>query len=391
MSEPHATDSWFHYFPENYLWSQVTCVMLNLAPMGGSTLWEVDQVGKRLKDKLGDKAAWIEEWDRMADYVLHFAEKEEEKGHTLTAARAFVRSSVYRYASERQIHPDDPRKEAAYRKVTAHFERGMHTLAPGFERVEVPYEEGPLPAFWLPPLNGGGNAPAVVFFDGLDASKESTVLWGLALRERGIGVLCVDGPGQGEALRLNKIPSRHDYEVPATAAYDYIFARPDVDPERIGLMAMSMGGYYAPRAAAFEHRYCACLTWGAHFDFHEVWVERRRELESGGTVTASSIWQLPWVMGCSDIDSALEKAKAYNLEGVAQKIRMPICITNGRDDRIVSSEMAYRLYETCGSPEKELKIFTPEDGGSQHCVFDNLPMVSNWIADWWMDRFGTRS
>ena len=51
--------------------------------------------------------------------------------------------------------------------------------------------------------------------------------------------------------------------------------------------------------------------------------------------------------------------------------------------------MAHRLYEACGSEEKELKIFTAGDGGSQHCVFDNLPMAGAWIADWWMDRFGT--
>ena len=95
-------------------------------------------------------------------------------------------------------------------------------------------------------------------------------------------------------------------------------------------------------------------------------------------------------LGKPDMDSAMEKCANYTLEGVADKIKMPICITHGQDDNIVPVEMAHRLFAACGSEEKELKIFTvEEDGGSQHCVFDNLHMVRDWIGDWWMDRFGT--
>ena len=112
----------------------------------------------------------------------------------------------------------------------------------------------------------------------------------------------------------------------------------------------------------------------------------RRILESGGTVSASAIWQLPFVMGCPDIDSALEKARAFTLEGVAEKIRMPILIMNGEEDAIVPIRMAQRLFEACGSADKELKIFGVQNGGSQHCLFDNLPLASNYIADWWEDR-----
>ena len=390
MSAEEIAGSWFRYFPEHYLWSQIMCSEINLAPLGGTSFYEVDQIGKRLQDKVGDGEAWHDAWLDMADKVLALAEAEEKKGHARTAAGAYVRSAIYRFTCERFVHPEDPRKAASYREMLPHYEKGMKLQTPGFERVEVPYEEGPLPAWWIPPLNPTGNDPAIAFFDGLDASKEFTVLWGgRFLSERGIGVLCVDGPGQGETLRLGKIPSRPDYEVPGTAAFDYLDAREGVDSSRIGVMAMSMGGYYAPRIAAFEHRYAACLTWGAHFDYHEVWLHRRKVLEAGGTVSSSAIWQLPWVLGMPDMDAAIEKCRAYTLDGVAENIRMPICITHGEDDNIVPVDMAHRLYAACGSLEKELKIFRVEDGGSQHCCFDNLSMCGNWIADWWMDRFGT--
>ncbi len=387
MAAESVIGSWFRYFPEHYLWSQVMCGQISVAPMGGSNFQELDQIGRRLRGREGDAEAWREAWEWMADKTLARAGEEERRGHAQTSMAAYVRSAMYRYASERFVHPDNPRKAESYRKLLPHYEKGMKHRVPGFQRVEVPYEEGALPAYLLPPVNPTGRDPYVVFFDGLDGSKEITVLWGgLALTERGVGVLCVDGPGQGETLRLRGIPSRPDYEAAGTAAFDFLDARPEADSARIGLMAMSMGGYYAPRVAAFEHRYAACLAWGAHFDYHEVWVHRRRVLEGGGTVASSAIWQLPWVLGTPDMDSAMEKCRAYTLAGVAEKMRMPVCIVHGRDDNIVPVEMAHRLYEACGSKEKELKIFTVEDGGSQHCVFDNLPMCGAWIADWWMDR-----
>jgi len=391
MAEEKVIGSWFRYFPDHYLWSQLMSGEINLSPMGGTNFYEVDQIGKRLTGKVGDAEAWHEAWLWMADKTLKLAEEEEKRGHLRTSSSAYIRSAIYRYTCERFVHPDDPRKVQSYRDLLPHYEKGMKYLISGFERVEVPYEDTTLSAYWLPPNSENKTNPAVAFFDGLDGSKEFTVLWGgLSLIERGIGVLCIDGPGQGETLRLKNIPSRHDYEVAGTAAFDYLDKRGEVDSSRIGVMAMSMGGYYAPRIAAFEHRYSACLTWGAHFDYHEVWVHRRKVLESGGTISSSAMWQLPWVLGTPDMDSAMEKCKNYTLAGIAEQIQMPIMITHGQDDNIVPVDMAHRLYEACGSKEKGLKIFTVEDGGSQHCVIDNLSMASNWISDWWMDQFGTK-
>jgi dipeptidyl aminopeptidase/acylaminoacyl peptidase len=389
MAQEDVVGTWFRYFPQQYLWSQLMSSVISLTCMGGSNFQELNLIARRLQDKVGDGEAWHDAWLWMADKTLATADAEWAEGHRQTAAGAYVRSAVYRYETERFVPPTDRRKVESYATLLPHYLKGMSYRVPGFEKVDVPYENASLAAYWVPPLNPSGNDPVVVFFDGLDACKELTVLWGaLFLRERGIGVLCVDGPGQGETLRLRKIPSRPDYEAAGTAAFDFVSKRPGVDKSRIGIMGMSMGGYYAPRIAAFEHRYAACFAWGAHFDYHEVWTHRRKVLESGGTISSSAIWQLPWVLGRPDMDSAMEKCSAYRLQGVAEKIRMPIMITHGEDDNIVPLAMAHRLYEACGSPEKEIRIFTDEDGGSQHCSFENLSMMGNWTADWWMDRFG---
>jgi len=379
--------NWFRYFPDNYLWSHRICGILNLARVGGSALWEVDQIGNNLKEDIGNSEIWFREWKKISDFVFDYAKRELESGHVETASGALIRSAVYLYTAEQLIPPDDPRKFESYKKVTSRFYDGMKLRIDEFEKIEIPYEEGPLYSFWIPPDTKNENYPVVVFFDGADACKEITTLWaGLDLRSRGIGCLCIDGPGQGETLRLGKIPSRYDYEVPATAAYNYVSSMKNVHPERIGIMGMSMGGYYAPRAAAFEKRYAACVAWGCSVDIHEVVVRRRKILEAGGTETSAHMWQLPFLMGCDDVDSAIEKSKKYNLTGIASKITMPILILNGIEDTIAPIEMAYRLFEECSSIDKQLKIFSVDNGGSQHCIVDNLGLASNYIADWFMDH-----
>jgi fermentation-respiration switch protein FrsA (DUF1100 family) len=227
----------------------------------------------------------------------------------------------------------------------------------------------------------------VVCFDGLDSSKEMSVLFaGVELANRGINTLAIDGPGQGEALRLRNLPSRYDYEVPGTAAYEYVARRNEVDGARVAIMAFSMGGYYAPRIAAFEKRYAACVAWGAHYDYHAVWVDRWKHMQAGGRNASSAAFQLPWVLGTADMESALEKVKDFKLAGVAERIECPTLIVHGQNDTIVPPHWAEKLHAAVGAKEKHLKIFTAADGGSEHCHGDNRVVGSNYIADWLADR-----
>src|ERR1700692_3432114 len=120
----------------------------------------------------------------------------------------------------------------------------------------------------------------------------------------------MDTPGVGEPLGLRNIPSRPDYEVPTRAIVDYLETRPDVDSSRIGIMGISLGGYYAPRAAAFESRISACVAWGAIWDWGATW-EKRWATRSK---TVSVPWfQLPWVMGTETMEEGLERVKQFSL------------------------------------------------------------------------------
>jgi dipeptidyl aminopeptidase/acylaminoacyl peptidase len=377
---------WFRYFPTNHMWSHGMMHAIEMALYGAAAMGEIDQIGQRLKDRIGDNDAWFEEWTKMADKMEQRAIEAAAANHQLTAGTYYLHAATYYNYGERFLRPGE-KKLASYRRHLQCFREGVKRRYPGMERVDIPDEGTTLPAWFMKSPHAKDRAPTVVFFNGLDGSKEVTIFHGgIELAARGIHTLAVDGPGQGEALRLQNIVSRYDFNLAGTAGYEYAAARPEVDPQRIAVMGTSMGGYYAPRCAAFEPRYAACIAWGGHFDYHASWIRRRKELESGGTKVSAPHFQLLWVLGVPDMDAAMEKLKQYTLAGVAEKITCPFLVTHGENDTIVPLEYAKRLYDTVSSKNKTLKIFTTEEGGSEHVQGDNRALAANFVADWVADN-----
>lgn len=380
---------WFEYFPGNHMWSQGMMFGIEMQTWGAAALGEIDQIGQKLRSHVGDNEKWWEEWTAMAQRIEAFGEAAERERRELTAGSYYLRAAIYYFCGERFIAPSE-RKGETYRACLRCFRKGVARRYPMIERVEVPYEGTMLPA-WFCKSDVTGRAPAVVMFDGLDNAKEMSVLFGgVEIARRGIHVLAIDGPGQGEALRLQGIPSRYDYEVPARAALEYMGTRDDVDAKRVAVMGFSMGGYYAPRAAAMEPRFAACVAWGGHFDYHEAWVRRRKVMESGGTKISAPSFQLPWVLGMPDMDACMKKLENYRLAGVAERIQCPFFCIHGENDNIVPLEFALRLHDAVGSKDKTLKVLAAHDGGSDHCQEDNRQVGANLVADWLAQRLGGR-
>src|SRR5437667_219483 len=126
----------------------------------------------------------------------------------------------------------------------------------------------------------------------------------LEFARRGFHTLAIDGPGQGESLRLRGLYARHDYEVPGTAAYEYVARRREVDPRKVVIMGYSFGGYYASRIAAFEKRYCAGVAMSAlHWDLAGWQREVKRRHETDPRTTPQSTFHFRWIMGAEDVDA----------------------------------------------------------------------------------------
>jgi len=217
----------------------------------------------------------------------------------------------------------------------------------------------------------------------MDNAKEMSVIFaGLDFAKRGINTLAIDGPGQSEPLRLRNIPTRHDYEAAGIPAYDYVASRPDVDPKRVAVMGYSFGGYHAPRICAFDKRYAACVCFGAmHWNIYDFVAGHA---PTDPPKTSASTFQFRWVVGAPDNATALEWAKKFTLEGVADKVQCPILILHGENDRIVPVSAAEALYDRLGSKNKTLRIFNESEGGAEHCQVDNRQLGVDFIGDWLM-------
>lgn len=217
--------------------------------------------------------------------------------------------------------------------------------------------------------------------------KEFLYLSGVgdALADRGVSVLLVDNPGVGEALRKHHLHNFPEAEIPAGWCVDYLETRDDVDSDHIGMMALSLGGYHTVRATAFEPRLKCCIAWGANHDWNEAM--RNRVAGAGSQRSVPHFFDhVKWVVGRDTIEEALEVTDGFTLNGITEKITVPILVTHGADDAQVPVEKAHKTYDGCvNSPRRELRIFTAEEGGEQHCHIGNMSPGINFMADWAAD------
>ncbi|RSM65531.1 alpha/beta hydrolase [Actinoplanes sp. ATCC 53533] len=377
----------FEYFPGNYVWNLGVVAALN----SGGLIDEIDRACRPIKEAAtgGEDAGtpdFLRAWTALTDRLVGQAEEAERAGHTRTAGQLYARATNYLCLAERMLSNSDPHRIPTYRRVLALQEKAFDARV---TRVTIPYEGTTLPAYFSEaPAADHGAVPVVVLVNGLDSTKEhqySSGHWA-ELAARGISCLMLDQPGTGEALRLRGLTARVDAEAWAGAAVDWLETRDDVDASRIGIVGWSLGGYYAPRAAAFEKRFALCVAWGANHNWGAV---QRRRLEREGERPVPHYWEhVLWVWGHTDLPEFIAFADAVHLDGVVDKITVPFLIAHGANDRQIPLEYAHRSYrQAVNSPKRELRVFTPEEGGTEHIGLDHLPHVSTFIADWVADTF----
>ena len=246
----------FKYFPENYMWS--LSVMRCLA--SGGHFGEIHWALQDLQDAAnvapqGDNEAWHAAWKKLAVQVEEIGRTALETGKHQTAASALMRAAHYWQWAEAFVEPDDDRAAKSYERHLTCFRDAGGLLPNAIEVVEVPFGDTSLSAYLVKAEGAYGPAPAVILSDGLDGTKEEMVLMAQALAGRGISCLAVDNPGQGATLRLKglRLVTIQRWQR-ALLTTTWRAGTDIVDPSRVGLIAASMGGYYAPRAVAFEKR-----------------------------------------------------------------------------------------------------------------------------------------
>lgn len=382
----------FRYFPTNYVWN----LSVDLAIEMGARMGEIEEMCAPLQEaaKQPDAAgtrAFRETWAKMADKLCELAEEDERQGRLLSAGEKYGRAATYYLTCERLQAYGAEGRAALYQRFLEVFARGIDLGRENCQRVEIPYEGTHLSGLYVRAEGVEGPAPLLVQVNGLDSTKEMKYRVGLPawLARRGVSSLIIDQPGTGEALRLQQLTARFDSEHWASRVVDWLETQPDVDPSRIGLEGVSLGGYYCPRAVAFEPRFACGVVWGANHDWRDV---QKRRLEKEGDFPVPHYWaHVCWVWGAKDMDEFMSIAEQVHLDGVLDRIRVPFLVTHGEKDSQIPLKWAHRTYDQLvNSPSRELKVFTDREGGVQHSSFDNSINAGHYIADWVARTLGGR-
>jgi len=381
----------FEYFP-NYVWN----LSVSIAMESGARIGEIIDMCQPIRDAAaaGDDAGtpqFMQQWVKMADKVIGLADEDEARGRLFSAGTKLDRAALYLLIAERMQGHGHPGRAATFTKAQDSFRKGLILCDEPVERIELPYGDSSFPALYYR-APGEGPKPVVVYCNGLDSSKEM-LFWSRlpqALAKRGISTLCVDQPGTGEALRVGNLPATAHSERWASKAVDWLETQPDVDPARIGMTGISLGGHFAPRAVAFEPRFASGAVWGANHNWAEV---QQKRLRREGENPVPHYWaHVMWVFGAADMDDFFAKAADMTLDGVMDRIKVPFLVTHGAKDRQIGLEYAHQSFDQLiNSPRRELKIFTDREGGVEHVGADNMAFGRDYIADWFAETLGGKT
>ena len=383
----------FRYFPTNYVWD----LSVNLAIEMGARIGEIADMCAPLQEAANQPdadgtRAFREAWVKTADRLCDLAVEDESQGRLLSAGEKYKRAAIYLITAERMLAHDEPGRIDLYRRSLDAFDKSVALRGDNCERVRIPCGDKHLSGLLVKAKHAGARSPLLVQVNGLDSTKEMKYLVGLPawLAERGVSSLIVDQPGTGEALRLHGMHAVYNSEVWASRIVDWLEGRDDVDPKRIGMEGVSLGGYYCPRAVAFEPRFACGVVWGANHDWRDV---QKKRLQREGNFPVPHYWKhVCWVWGAEDIDDFMRIAEDVHLDGVLDRIKVPFLVTHGSKDSQIPVAWAHRTYEQLvNSPKRALKIFTEREGGVQHSSFDNSINAGHFIADWIAETLGGRT
>ena len=313
---------------------------------------------------------WCREWCVTGDVHHDLAMKAEAKGNSISAGEAYISAALCYHFGKFVFQDYHDEFMSASQKAVEAFAKGLKLLDPTGERVEIPFDGKTMVGTLRRPMDIH-EPPLVLLLPGLDSTKEEFFYWENVFLKRGLATFSLDGPGQGECGYNSHI--RPDYEAAISTVLDTLTKHKDIDVNRIGLAGVSLGGYYAPRAAAFEPRVKAVVGNCGPWDFGECW-------SSLPSLTRAAFQHHS---GAKDETEAIANAHKLSLDGAAQKIKQPLLIIHGKLDRLIPWEQAVKIVNAVGS-NVELAIF---ENGNHVC--NNIPYIYRPLtADWLKEKLG---
>lgn len=371
---------------------------------GGSAVGECYETASRIVD--GDFQSYTDAWQVTAARVEAIGWDCLARGHRVSARDAFLRATTYWGASTMYVSPTDPRQRSSYLKARTCFREAAKLFDPPIEVVDIPYENGmTLPGYFVRGGAPGEKRPTVLVLGGGDSALEELYCASpVAAQRRGYNALMFEVPGQKATFFDHPDQFfRYDAEVPIGHVVDYALSRPEVDPKRIALISGSFGGYFAPRAAAFEKRLAAVVALPIMWSPGNTAAELLgldptkpypRDLESRIDMSKSVVRMVVnsdvrtrCGYANTTIAEWLDGMRKFSLTGLEKEITCPLLIIAGEGEfDSARMEMEINQWRTLmNHPKSQIRIGTTSEGGEGHSLVNNL-LLKNQIEMDWLDE-----
>ncbi len=339
----------------------------------------------RLEDlsAVGRQIATFHQWKTQ---MLRLATDALAEGRLMNAA-------FYYRAAEFYTFPDDPDKRMMYDRFTELFYRAFETH--GIDRHRIPYDRGFLPAIVVEPQ--GTSRGTIVMHGGYDSFIEEfySIMWSFAAS--GYRVVGFDGPGQGGARRNAALPLDFHWERPVRAVLDHLGL------DSVTLIGLSMGGYFALRAAAFESRVERVIASGHAFDYNRIarppaaaimmffhdhlreFTNRlsRWKIKRGG-MEAWNISHLMYVLALDEPMAALEFAMELNERNLcSDAVWQDVLILASRDDHFIPFRLhREQMRRLTAARSVTDRVFSKQDHAQNHCQIGNIGLALRVMREW---------
>jgi 2,6-dihydroxypseudooxynicotine hydrolase len=313
---------------------------------------------------------WCSAWSARAAIHEALGDRALAEGFRLSAGEHYTRAAVCYHFGKFLFVNDLEQMRRAHAKAVECRNKALPLLRPPGERVAIPYEGRHLYGNLRKPL-GVHRPPVVVMCMGLDSAKEEMDDYENRFLKRGLATLAFDGPGQGEAEYDFAICP--EYEKPVKSVIDFIETRTDLDAARVGIWGVSLGGYYAPRAACFERRIKACIALSGAY-------ERTGSFEGRPVINVEAFRVRS---KSKDLEEAGAVARRMTLRGIARNITCPIYIVAGTRDRLLPHTEAEKLAAEVSGP----CVLDVIEGGN-HVVNNYWYRYRDQTADWMAVQLG---
>ncbi|MBV9328455.1 MAG: prolyl oligopeptidase family serine peptidase [Chloroflexi bacterium] len=382
----------------NFLTEIALGAVFHRAADTGEVLTTVDRI------QSGNPQSWVSAWTDTASRLQSQALAAEKAAHRYSAAAELLRVSMYfalaTYsadgAGDADLFP------SLWEKHRTAWDRFVELQAPSIEHIAIPYEQTSLEAYFFRAGGVGERRRTLIFNNGSDGAVTAAWVQGIAdALARGWNAVTFDGPGQNASLVRQHLWFRPDWERVITPVVDYLHTRPDVDAERLALLGVSQGGYWVPRAVAFEHRIAAAVADPGVIDVSAAMLSHLpdfmvrmldqgdkeqfdRDMELSLSTSPETRALLGFRMrpyGTTSTFDFFTAARAYTLSAeTVQQISCPVLVTNPEREQFWPGQ-AQQLYDLLPG-SKAMVAFTEAEGADGHCEPAANAIRGERIFDW---------